>query len=192
MASITTKRTDIDRLQKALNGFEEERRREAGLAIKARNEKKINVAKAHMRNATRLKQKIANYETRVVANQSQLDALEDASFNVGNVKQMKAFKEDIQSLQQDPDEVNETLQGMREALDDVNNVNLTLEADANLNKGAYDDDIMAGLDELEAEFADDTPVQDIPAVPGEKPTMPTAPVHADPEEEEMRRLEEGI
>lgn len=193
LANIGAKRTDIEHLQNALNGFEQERRREAGLAIKARNEKRLTAAKAHMRNAARLKQRISNYETRLIANQSQLDALEDASFNKGGVKQMKDFKEDIEGLQQNPDEINDALQDMRDALNSVNDVNLTMQADANLNTGIYDsEDVLGDLDALEQEFGEETPVPDIPAVPGEKPTMPTAPVHSDPEEEQMRRLEAGI
>lgn len=193
LANITAKRTDIKQLQRALDGFDEERRREAGLAIKAKNEKKINVAKAHMRNAARLKQRIAQYETRIVQNQTQLDALEDTASNVQAVDQMQDFNQNMQGMQQDPDQINDTLQNMRDVMDGVNDVNLTLQADAQLNKGIYDtDDVLGDLAELEAEFADDTPVQQIPSVPGEVPKMPTAAAPAASEEEEIRRLEADI
>lgn len=192
LSNITAKRTDIAQLQRALNGFEEERRREASLAIKAKNEKKINVAKAHLRNSNRLKQRIAQYETRIVQNQSQLDALEDAAFNEQGIDSMQNFTANMDGLQQDPDQINETLQDMRDVMSGVNDVNLTFQADAQMNKGIYDtDDVLGDLDDLENEFAEDTPLE-IPSVPGEKPQMPTAPTPAASEEEEIRRLEADI
>lgn len=192
LANISAKRTDISQLQRALNGFEEQRRQEAALAIKAKNEKKINVAKAHLRNANRLKQRIAQYDTRIIQNQGQLDALEDAAFNVQGLDNMQSFTHNMEGQQQDPDQINETLQDMRDVMAGVNDVNLTLQADAQMNKGIYDtDDVLGDLEDLENEFGEETPLE-IPSVPGEKPQMPTAANPAASEEEEIRRLEADI
>jgi len=79
---------------------------------------------------------------------------------------------------------------------DVNEGNLTFQADANMHASVYDtDDIEAELDALDAEFADEDvaePTAAIPSVPGTVPNMPQAMDPISKEDEEIRKLEAGV
>eukprot|EP00177_Eucheuma_denticulatum_P006269 GFKZ01011436.1.p1 GENE.GFKZ01011436.1~~GFKZ01011436.1.p1 ORF type:complete len:252 (+),score=72.31 GFKZ01011436.1:440-1195(+) len=191
---ITAKRKDIDQLERAVVTFEQDRKKEATLAIKAKREKRVNQASIHLRNAKRLETKIKQYQVRISQNQSQLDALEDAHFNLDGANAIKTFNQNMEGLKQDVGEVDQQLQDMRETMDDVTAVNQALEGDVNLYGSAVDNE--DELAALEAEFADqlgDTTAADIPAVPGTVPTMPPpqASAAAD-EDEEIRKLEAGV
>lgn len=195
LADITAKRKDIQQLQRALNGFEEERRREAALSKKAREQKKENEARSHLRNATRLKKRMEQYEQRVITNQTQLDALEDAAFQRQGIQNISNFTENIGEMQQDPDQIDDTLAKMREAMDGVNEGNLAFQADSNMNQSAYDtEDLDAQFAALDAEFADEEPEPTavIPSVPGTVPKMPQSANPISQEDEEIRQLEAGI
>lgn len=199
MTNITAKKKQIEQLQRALNGFEEQRKKEAALAIQARNAKRVNEAKAHLRNATRLKMRIQQYDYQVVQNQTQLHALEDANVQRQAADNVKQFTSNIEELKQDPDEIQDALQDMREAMAGVNEVNLTMQADSELNKGLYDaDDMMAEIDALEDELGigEEEKMVEMPSVPGEVPAMPVGVGVGggglESEEEEIRRLERDV
>lgn len=189
MKKIADKRKDILQLERALVGFEAERNKLLRLALKARREEKENEKMAHMRAAKRLATRIKRYQDTVVSNQTQLDALEDAAFLNENANKNKGFVTDLTELAVDRDEIDNDIQDMRDAISGVNEVNLTFEADASMNKGIYEDeDAMLELDELESKMAKDAASQ-IPSVPGTTPAMPAAaPVNAS-EEDEIRQLE---
>lgn len=195
LADITAKRKDIEQLQRALNGFEEERRREAALAKKANQDGKKTEAKAHLRNATRLKNRMAQYEQQVITNQTQLDALEDAAFQRQGIQKISDFTDNIESMKQDPEQIDDTLAKMREAMAGVNEGNLAFQADANLNQSAYEtDDLEAELAALDEEFGttEAQPTAALPSVPGTLPTMPDTSAAMSKEDEEIRQLEAGI
>lgn len=215
LTAITAKRKDIAQLERALQRFEDERKTAGQAAIRARQNKKDAEMKSHLRNATRLKKRIEQYTNQVNLAQQQLDTLEDAMLHRQNFKETKAFKDDVTEMKLDAEEVDTAIQDMREAIESVNEVTLTVQADSELNKNAYDIDTEAALDDLEAEFAEEA-TDAIPNVPGEVPKMPSvstagpatvaagaavAPAAVAPaassslnqsEEEEMRRLEAEI
>lgn len=195
MANITAKRQDIKQLERALAGFEADHKRLTALALKARQEKRVNDMKTHMRAATRIKNRINQYNNAVIKNQEQLDALEDVSFMNQNNEKTNVFVGNMQGMAVDAEKYEENLQDMREQMDAVNDLKDISQADANLSKTAYDEEeYMAELDALEAEQSAAGAASEIPAVPGNLPKMPVAaaPTTTLSEEEEIRKLEAGI
>lgn len=202
LADITTKRKEIKELEKAMQRFEDERNEAMRSAVKAKGLKRDTEMKSHLRNATRLKNRIAQYQNQVNLAQQMLDALEDAAMQRQNLDSTTAFVDNLNEIKIDSETVENKLQDMREVIQGVNEVNLTVQADAELNKNAYDlDEAMDELDALEAEIGQEA-TQSIPNVPDKAPVMPTIPAGAPAaaasssisasEEEEMRRLEADI
>lgn len=201
IADIAAKRKQITQIESALHRFEEEHRLAAMAAIRAKKENKMVEVKSHMRNVTRLKTRIAQYQNQVVNAQTQLDALEDVALQRESQKNNQAFVANLGDVKVDADSVENTLQDMRETLESVNEVSNVVQADMNLNKNAYDDDLaMEELEALEAQYTEEAS-QGIPSVPQVVPNMPAAAAAAptkvpssmvvlnDKEEEEMRKLE---
>lgn len=202
LASITLKRRNIQQMEKAVIRFEEERKKAMLAASSAKKAKRNADAQSHLRNAQRLKTRIEQYQNRVLVEQQQLDAIEDASAFAQQHEGNKMFKQNIEELKVDVEDVEETLQDMREAMAGIEDINLAVKADAELNKGAYDmDDAFAELEEFEAELAEST-TDAIPDVPNNVPSDPaiSAPkastaassTQYSAEEEEIRRLEAGM
>lgn len=199
LADITTKRKHITQLERAVSRFEDERKQAVGAAIRARNAKKDSEMKAQLRNVKRLEARSKQYQTQIVMAQQQLDALEDVASQRRILQDNKDFGKLLGEVSVDADEVQDAFQDMREAIQNVNDVGLTVQADSQLNGSMYDmDDADAELNALAAEYEDDVTTT-IPNVPGEvpnvpvvKPQMPSSSTVTQSEEEEIRRLEADI
>ncbi|CAN8068505.1 unnamed protein product [Agarophyton chilense] len=195
--AIIAKQKQIQQLQRALNGFEEQRQREAKLALRARDSKKLVEMKSHLRQVNRLKARIQQYETMHARSQDQLAALEDAASHRQRVEAEKEFATSLNRTKLDVDQVEESLQQAHEAQSDVDEVNRLFQADANLNPSSSEMmDYEAELDGLAAEFSE--PVANaIPSVPDSRPSMPQIPnsvpvAPVSTEEDDIRRLEQEV
>lgn len=194
LEAITLKKKQIDNITKVLKKTEEERAKQAKLAIDAKNRKKLQEATRHAKQAARLKTRIENLDNQLNLLNEQLFALEDAGVFLQTNQELQTGTEVLKKVVVDEDELDATLAENREQLDAANAVGQALKVDVNL----YGDheDAEGLLDDLENEFADDIKTEiskQIPDVPTGKPKPVVASSSSEtPDSAQVKSLESQI
>ena len=202
MAKIKKKRNDITHREEAVKTFEVQKQRSQRLAIQAKNQGRMEEAKSHLRDSKNMERKITNYTVQINMLREQLHTLEDVAVQKDNIESLNEFNQFMAQNKVDADKVDEDLTDMRENMASVDQINQTFQADMNVNQSIYDMDAEEELNALEAEF-NNTAIGASPQVPTNIPNTPavTAPAASSaaanssalsPEEEEIRKLEQGL
>lgn len=170
LEAITLKKKQIDNITKVIKKTEEDRAKQAKLAIDAKNRKKLQEATRHAKQAARLKTRIETLDNQLNLLNEQLFALEDAGVFLETNQELKTGNEVLKKVVVNEDELEETLAENREQLEAANAVGQALKVDVNLYGDQEDAEDM--LDSLENEFADELKSEiskQIPDVPTGKP-----------------------
>ena len=193
---IVDKRKDIERLENAVKGFNAEREKNERAALAAKRAGNTREAVVYMRKVNRLKERIKQYDSSIITHTKQLDAYEDMAFHSQNNVKNEDFVADIGDISETAEKVGETLDDVREKLADVDNINMTIKADAALDQEAYGEESMLdALADLEADAEKNEALAEThdlklgPNVPVGQPTMPSA---AQTEEDEIARMERDL
>lgn len=197
MERIQKKKKDIARREEAVRTFEIQKQNAQKRAIAAKNQKRMEEAKSHLRDSKNMERKINNHTVQINMLREQLQTLEDVAIQKETIEGLAEFKDYMGKHKVDADQVEEDLTDMRENMASVEQINQTFQADMNINQSIYDMDAEEELNALEAEF-NKTAIDASPQVPTAVPTTPATKAPAassstlSPEEEEIRRLEQGL
>ena len=187
-----TKRKQIAGLENSVRGFHKQREELTRHALAAKKAGRTRDAVTYMRKINRLKVRIEQYENSIVSHTKQLEAYEDLVFQSQLNSRNEEFASDAGEIRQTVRDVEQTLDSVRESFNNVDEINRTVNADAEQDQGLYGEEVMLdALDELEDKYASarSAAVAAASSVPVVQPTMPSA---EQAEEDEIARMERDL